>query len=56
MKIIREELSMDYSPVLGVTYRLKNVEVDEEWDEDHALSLVLNGIIEDLEEDEKKEK
>ena len=57
MKVIREELSMDYSPILGVTYGLKNVEVDEEWDEDHALSLVLNEIIEDLEkEDEKKEK
>jgi hypothetical protein len=56
MENLREELRMDYSPILGVTYGLKNVVVDEEeWDEDHALSLVLNGILEDLEEDEKKE-
>lgn len=50
--MIREELVMDYSPILGVTYGLKNV-VDEsewdesEWDEDHALDLVLNDIIEE---------
>jgi len=56
MENLREELRMDYSPILGVTYGLKNVVVDEEeWDEDHALSLVLNGILEDVEEDEKKE-
>ena len=26
--------------------------VDEEWDEEHALDLVLNKMIEDLEEDD----
>jgi hypothetical protein len=28
--MIREELVMDYSPILGVTYGLKNVLVEEE--------------------------
>ena len=30
MDDIREELVMDYSPILGVTYGLKNVLVEEE--------------------------
>jgi hypothetical protein len=45
--MIREELVMDYSPILGVTYGLKNVVDESEWDEDHALDLVLNNIIEE---------
>ena len=57
---VHQELVMDYSPILGVSYELKNVvtkvETEIEWDEDHALNLVLNGIIEDLEKEEKKTK
>jgi hypothetical protein len=30
MDDIREELVMDYSPILGVTYGLKNVLIEEE--------------------------
>jgi len=30
MDNIREELVMDYSPILGVTYGLKNVLIEEE--------------------------
>ena len=52
---VQKELVMNYCPILGVSYELKNVvtkkETDIEWDEDHALNLVLNGIIEDLEKD-----
>ena len=44
------ELVMEYSPILGTTYTLKPVE----WDEDHALSLVLNGILNELDIDELK--
>ena len=44
------ELVMEYSPILGTTYTLKPVE----WDEDHALSLVLNGILDELDIDELK--
>jgi|APGre2960657444_1045066.scaffolds.fasta_scaffold23953_4 hypothetical protein len=50
----RKELVMNYCPILGVSYELKNVVTKKnniEWDEDHALNLVLNGIIEDLEKD-----
>ena len=53
--VVQKELVMSYCPILGVSYELKNVvtkkETDIEWDEDHALNLVLNGIIEDLEKD-----
>jgi hypothetical protein len=52
---VRKELVMNYCPILGVSYELKNIVTskknDIEWDEDHALNLVLNGIIEDLEKD-----
>ena len=54
---VRKELVMNYCPILGVSYELKNIvtkiEPRVEWDEDHALNLVLNGIIEDLEKDGK---
>ncbi len=54
---VRKELVMNYCPILGVSYELKNIvtkiEPGVEWDEDHALNLVLNGIIEDLEKDGK---
>jgi hypothetical protein len=54
---VRKELVMNYCPILGVSYELKNIvtkiESGVEWDEDHALNLVLNGIIEDLEKDGK---
>ncbi len=54
--MIREELVMDYSPILGVTYGLKNVEVEEEErDELHDLDMVMNHILKDYEEEEKKE-
>ena len=32
--MIREELVMDYSPILGVTYGLKNVLIEEDLKED----------------------
>ena len=55
---VRKELVMNYCPILGVSYELKNIvtriEPEVEWDEDHALNLVLNGIIEDLDKEEKK--
>lgn len=44
------ELVMEYSPILGTTYKLKPFE----WDEDHAFSLVLNGILNELDIDELK--
>ncbi len=47
---LNEELVMEYSPILGTTYTLKPVE----WDEDHAFSLVLNDILDDLDIDELK--
>jgi hypothetical protein len=54
---VRKELVMNYCPILGVSYELKNIvtkiEPGVEWDEDHALNSVLNGIIEDLEKDGK---
>ena len=34
MEDIVEELVMDYSPILGVTYGLKNVLVEEEKEEE----------------------
>jgi hypothetical protein len=56
MDDIREELVMDYSPILGVTYGLKNVSPEEEErDELHDLDLVMNHIFKDYDEDEKKE-
>jgi len=52
---VKKELVMNCCPILGVSYELKNIATkkknDIEWDEDHALNLVLNGIIEDLEKD-----
>lgn len=39
-----------YSPILGITYKLKPFE----WDEDHAFSLALNSILDELDIDELK--
>lgn len=41
-----QELVMVFSPILGVTYELQNVITEDEWDEEHALDLVLNKILE----------
>ena len=41
-----QELIMVYSPILGVTYELRNVLVDDEWDDSHALDMVLNNMLE----------
>ena len=32
--MVREELVMEYSPILGVSYELKNVLVEEDSEED----------------------
>jgi hypothetical protein len=42
---VYQELVMVYSPILGVTYQLQNVLVDDEWDEDHALDTILNKMV-----------
>jgi hypothetical protein len=50
-KTTNEELSMEYSPILGVTYGLKNVTTEEEErDELHDFDLVMNLIVGDLDE------
>jgi hypothetical protein len=50
-KTTNEELSMEYSPILGVTYGLKNVTPEEEErDELHDFDLVMNLIVGDLDE------
>lgn len=59
-KTMNEELSMEYSPILGVTYGLKNVtpkneDSEEERDELHDFDLVMNLIVGDLDEEEKKD-
>ena len=55
-KTTNEELSMEYSPILGVTYGLKNVTPEEEErDELHDFDLVMNLIVGDLDEEEKKD-
>ena len=55
-KTMNEELVMEYSPILGVTYGLRNViPEEEERDELHDLDLVMNHIFKDYDEDEKKE-
>jgi hypothetical protein len=41
-----QELVMVYSPILGVSYELQNVMIEDEFDEDHALDLVLNKMLE----------
>lgn len=43
---VYQELVMVYSPILGVTYELQNVLVDDEWDDSHALDMVLNNMLE----------
>ena len=52
MEKLRAELSMEYSPILGVTYGLKNVtpEKEEERDELHDFDMVMNHIVGDLDE------
>jgi hypothetical protein len=42
---VYQELVMVYSPILGVTYELRNVLVDDEWDDSHALDIVLNKMV-----------
>lgn len=54
-KTMNEELTMEYSPILGVTYGLKNVtpkneDSEEERDELHDFDLVMNLIVGDLDE------
>ena len=41
-----QELVMVYSPILGVSYELQNVIVEDEYDDEHALDLVLNKMLE----------
>lgn len=59
-KTTNEELVMEYSPILGVTYGLKNVtpeneDSEEERDELHDFDMVMNYIVGDLDEEEKKD-
>lgn len=55
-KTTNEELVMEYSPILGVTYGLVNVTPEEEErDELHDFDLVMNLIVSDLDEEEKKD-
>ena len=55
-KTTNEELVMEYSPILGVTYGLVNVTPEEEeHDELHDFDLVMNLIVSDLDEEEKKD-
>lgn len=55
-KTMNEELVMEYSPILGVTYGLVNVTPEEEErDELHDFDLVMNLIVSDLDEEEKKD-
>ena len=52
-KTMNEELAMEYSPILGVTYGLVNVtenEDSEERDELHDFDLVMNLMVGDLDE------
>jgi hypothetical protein len=47
-KTMNEELAMEYSPILGVTYGLVNVtenEDSEERDELHDFDLVMNLMV-----------
>ncbi len=54
-KTMNEELGMEYSPILGVTYGLVNVTPEEERDELHDFDMVMNHIVGDLDEEEKKD-
>ena len=55
-KTTNEELVMEYSPILGVTYGLRNVTPEEEErDELHDFDMVMNHIVGDLDEEEKKD-
>ena len=52
---MNEELTMEYSPILGVTYGLVNVtpeneDKEEERDELHDFDMVTNHIFVDLDE------
>ena len=50
-KTMTEELGMEYSPILGVTYGLVNVTPEEEErDELHDFDLVMNLMVADLDE------
>jgi len=56
-KTMNEELSMEYSPILGVTYGLVNVtpeKEEEERDELHDLDMVMNHLLSDYEEETKE--
>lgn len=54
-----QELVMEYSPILGVSYGLKDVEPEsgdtEEHDELHDFDRVMNLIVGDLDDEEKKD-
>ena len=55
---MNEELAMEYSPILGVTYGLVNVtenEDSEERDELHDFDMVMNHMFKDYDEEEKKD-
>ena len=59
-KTTNEELVMEYSPILGVTYGLKNVTPDnedseEERDELHDFDMAMNHMFKDYEDEEKKD-
>lgn len=54
-KTMNEELAMEYSPILGVTYGLRNVIPEEERDELHDFDMVMNHMFKDYDEEEKKD-
>jgi hypothetical protein len=55
-KTTNEELVMEYSPILGVTYGLKNVTPEEEErDELHDFDMAMNHMFKDYDEEEKKD-
>ena len=53
-KTTNEELVMEYSPILGVTYGLRNVIPEEERDELHDFDMAMNHMFKDYDEEEKK--
>jgi hypothetical protein len=57
MEKLVEELRMNYSPILGVTYGLVNVvdETEEERDELHDFDMAMNHMFSDYDDEEKKD-
>ena len=49
-KTTNEELVMEYSPILGVTYGLRNVIPEEERDELHDFDMAMNHMFKDYDE------